>query len=143
MRDGYRQVFGTSPERIELLNRAAAMAFCVFQEVLFRDVELALNKLNDPPKRGRNATLKTLRNEIAALVDSQLAANLDALLTEYGNWCAKIKVRRNKSHAHFDYQSLTDQKVHPLPDINRSEIERALDTLRRFMNAIESPPSEI
>ncbi|WP_407690639.1 AbiU2 domain-containing protein [Rhodocyclus tenuis] len=45
----YVELFGTSPERIELLNRAAPSFFRTFQDSLLDDVLLHLARLTDPP----------------------------------------------------------------------------------------------
>ena len=44
----YCDFYGASPERIDLLNRAAPTFFAILQGVWLNDVQLTLSKLADP-----------------------------------------------------------------------------------------------
>ena len=74
----YRELFGTSPERIELLNRAAGLFFRVLQDSLWEDALLHLCRLTDPPvTRGRhNLTIRALPDLCA---DDGLRAELEGV----------------------------------------------------------------
>ncbi len=58
----YRSLFGTSPERIELLNWAASSFFGLLDGILRHDVVLAIARLTDPPQSAGkdNASLARL-----------------------------------------------------------------------------------
>ena len=62
----YRQLFGTSKERVELLNESAGTFFNVLQDVLLHDVQLSLSKLGDPADTGsrENMTLEALHEDV-------------------------------------------------------------------------------
>jgi AbiU2 len=58
----YMELFGTSPERIELLNNAAPTFFGIVQNIMWEDSMRHIARLTDPPKsvRKENLTIKTL-----------------------------------------------------------------------------------
>src|SRR5471030_2611929 len=58
----YREMFGSTPARIELLNSAAGLFFRIVQDTLWDDTLLHLCRLTDPPQSvGRaNLTVRAL-----------------------------------------------------------------------------------
>ena len=135
----YRQLFGTSPERVELLNESAGAFFYIIQLVLIDNVQLTLSKLADRPTiAGRqNLTLESLLNDISQLGDAILSKELAGKLVNYRQSCEKVIHRRNKQLAHYDLATLMAAKSTPIPGPSRQEIEDALLTLRAFMNALQ------
>lgn len=135
----YRQLFGTSPKRIEMLNEAAGTFFFVIQAVLLDEVQLTLGKLGDPAEQGRNRnmTLASLRDIVMQLGHSNLCRRLDVLLSTFDERCNRIRVRRNKRLAHYDFETLMNARSEPLEGASRQEIEDALASLREFVNEIE------
>ena len=134
----YRQLYGTSPERIELINSASPTFFWMVERVLMNDVQLTLVKLADPAStRGRaNLTLETFVIESEKFQVLKISAGLRASLSEYRACCEKITHRRNKDIAHFDLSIQLGDKATELPGPSRQEIEIALAELRRFMNLV-------
>jgi hypothetical protein len=139
----YRQLFGKSKERVDLLNNCAGEFFFIVQDALLTDVQLSLSRLADRPTTSgqENATIERLSNEIAALNTSQLSTDLTGLLQRYRDRCEKIKQRRHKQIAHADLGALLQQHgstAANLPEPSRQEIEDALEVLRDFMNAVDA-----
>jgi len=136
----FNQLYGESPERIDLLNTTAPTFFAVLQGVLLNDVQLTLSKLADPATtlRRPNLTLETLLHGIENLPEPQLSAQLAPLLAHYRAACEQVKVRRNKDIAHFDFatQIAPAQKVAVLPGPSRQEIDTAIIALREFMATV-------
>ena len=134
----YRQIYGTNPERIELINWAAPTFFFFIERVLMNDVQLTLVKLADPARTcGRdNATLEAL---IVLLeehcADAPIAPLRDSLI-KYCNCCKDIRHRRHKDIAHFDLPIQLGDKAEALPGPSRQEIEDAMKALRQFMNIL-------
>jgi len=60
------------------------------------------------------------------------------LLAQYRTACEKVKARRNKDIAHFDFstQISPERKPEILPGPSRQEIDTALSALREFMKAV-------
>jgi hypothetical protein len=59
----YRQLYGTSPERIELLNRVAPTFFGTIQAVQLDEIQLTLSRLADPVGTGQRRNLGDLRGQ--------------------------------------------------------------------------------
>jgi AbiU2 len=134
----YRQLFGTSPERVEVLNESAGAFFYIIQTVLMNDVELTLSKFADAARTsGRhNLTLESLVKDVSQF-DATLCKELNGMLVDYRRLCQKVIHRRHKQLAHFDLATLMAEKSTPIPGASRQEIEDALRALRMFMNALQ------
>jgi hypothetical protein len=131
----YLQLYGTSPERVDILNRSARTFAYVLQNVLVDDIQLGLAKLGDRAGSGgrTNVTLATLAEKMPD--SGTLTDELCSLLDTYYAACKKVRKRRNKQIAHFDLETMLGSEA-SLPGPSRKEIEQALDALRRFMNCI-------
>jgi AbiU2 len=133
----YCDLYGASPERIGLLNRTAPTFFAMLQGILLNDVQLTLSKLADPAATFKrpNLTLETLLHGVSGLPERQLATKLTPLLANYRAACERVKARRNKDIAHFDFatQISPARKAEILPGPSRQEIDAALTALREFM----------
>jgi hypothetical protein len=136
----YRQLFGKSTERIDLLNRSASFLFNVVQTVLLDDVQLTLCKLGDPAKTmgKKNMTLELMLDQVVAVSDKAFGAVLEANLADFREKCKLFKRRRNKRIAHYDFNTLVKRRASPLPVPSREEIGKALLALQEFMNNIEA-----
>lgn len=135
----YRQLYGTSQERIDVLNRSASTFFNVFQKTLLHDVQLSLSKLGDPAGSGKrkNLTLAALVVELEGIGESSVVSKLLPLVTTFDDACKNLRHRRNKWIAHFDLGTMLQSKVKPLEGPSRAEIETALAALRDVMNCVE------
>ncbi|WP_440223653.1 hypothetical protein ACQQ2N_00230 [Dokdonella sp. MW10] len=136
----YRQLYGTSEARVDVLNQSAGTFARMLQDVLLDDVQLGLAKLGDPastPVRGGRAENLTLKNLLDRVIASGvLASELPPLLRRYEDACASIRDRRNKRIAHADLQINLEAKASLLGP-SREEIEVALKALRDVMNGVE------
>jgi AbiU2 len=135
----YRQLYGTSQEHIDVLNRSASTFFNVLQKSLLNDVQLSISKLGDPAGTGtrRNLTLSALLGELERIGEKSLVGKLSAAILSFDAACTKLRHRRNKWIAHFDLNTMIGSKVAPLEGPSRDEIEAALDALREAMNCVE------
>src|SRR5438270_3135411 len=79
----YVALFGTTPERIDLLNRSAPSFFRVVQDTLWENILLHIARLTDPPQSVGKDNL-TIRR-LPALVHDQIRSKVDVLLES----CAK------------------------------------------------------
>ncbi len=134
----YRQLFGISENRINVLNRVAPTYFGTIQKIQLDEVQLTLSRLSDPAWTGKrqNLTLETLVEGLDALGVPDLASALKGHLEEYRRRCEKIIVRRNKQIAHNDFVTHQESKAQGLHNASREEVEQALDALRVFMRAV-------
>lgn len=135
----YRELYGESKKRIELLNECASTFFYVMQDVLLGEVQVSLSKLTDPADAGKfeNLTLEQLQKRVESHGGQQLSMDLRALLDDLHRKCQPFRTWRNKRLAHLDLTTAMQSTANPLPDISRQMIEEALQVVREYMNSIE------
>ena len=133
----YRQLYGTSDERIDLLNRTAGYFFGVVQQPLYEDVAISLCRLTDPASGfggKENRSLEQLVDQLALLRYERLCELLRSDLSETKGHCEPFRNWRNKRIAHSDLPTALKVSADPLPGLSRDMVETALTTVRRFMN---------
>ncbi|HQN64990.1 MAG TPA: hypothetical protein PLR90_02485 [Methylophilus sp.] len=135
----YRQLFGTSKERVDLLNESAGTVTWILQQLLLHDVQLALSKIGDPAGTGakKNLTLRRLQADLSSAGEAVLTSKLEPLLEQFENSCVSLRDRRNKWIAHSDLATKLAARATPLSGPSRTEIEVALAALRGVMNCVE------
>lgn len=135
----YRQLYGESPRRIDMLNECASAFFYIIQDVLIGDVQVTLSKLTDPATTNRHAnlSLEQLQLQLETNGDPSLASETRPTLDELHNKCRPFRTWRNKQLAHLDLTTSMKSSPDPLPGISRQMIEDALLLLRTYMNKIE------
>lgn len=134
----YRSLFGTSPERIDLLKQTASSFFARQEIILRHDILTRIIRLADDAKtlRKDNASLRKLLNDIKGFISEELQAELENDYVKFKEDTKKIKILRDKKIAHADYLVVL-KYIEPLPSVSRLEIEEALDDIRTLMNKIE------
>jgi hypothetical protein len=135
----YRQMFGTYPSRIELINRTSSNVFVEFQWLTIDYMVMALSKLTDKARMRGNENLsyhylieKVRENGNDELVD-ELQIELEELITA----CNKFRKIRNKRVAHNDLVAALGEEESPLPGVSRADIETALVHAGNLMNKVE------
>ena len=131
----YVTLFGTSPERIDLLNRAAPSTIGTLQDTLWDDVLLHLARLTDPPKSMGKANLSA--RYLASLltgspieVKAQTAADIAVAACEFArDW-------RNRRLAHRDLDLALGHSVLPLAPASRLAVKEALAALEGVLNVV-------
>jgi len=69
----YRQLYGTSEEAVDVLNRSGSNVFFLLQQLLLDDCALRISKLTDPVDQGKVANLSvvlrkySIRDELTPL----------------------------------------------------------------------------
>lgn len=124
------ELFGTKPERIDLMNQAAPSLFRTVQDTLFEAVVLHLARLTDPSKnvlslrRVAKLTAGTpIGKEVANLVQEAVVA------TEFArDW-------RNRKLAHRDLQLALGGRAQTLAPASRADVKAALKAVADVLNA--------
>ncbi len=131
----YRQLFGTSPERIDLLNSAAGFFFRILQDTLWEDTLLHLARLTDSPDVGgkRNLTIRALPE---LCDDPFLRTTVSRFVDEALNAAAFARDWRNRHIGHCDLALALDTNSKPLSPASRAAVSSALTALHRVFNAI-------
>jgi len=131
----YVELFGTSPERIELLNRAAPSMMRTIQDTLWEDVLLHLARLTDPPKSMGKANL-SVRHLAALLASSPINMKADALAATALDACQFARDWRNRKLAHRDLDLALGQSVQQLAPASRAAVKTSLAALQELLNAV-------
>jgi len=131
----YRELFGTSPQRIDLLNSAAGMFFRILQDTLWEDTLLHLARLTDPPGAGakRNLTVRALPD---LFHDTALRSRVETLVDEAVRATAFARDWRNRHIGHRDLALALDMNATPLSPASRADVTAALGALHSVFNDI-------
>lgn len=135
----YRQLYGISKERVELLNECAGFFFYLIQNALMDGAQLILTKLSDPAKTfgKKNMSLELICEIVKELGEDELFSSLNERLLHYRELCSTFKKHRDKRIAHNDFETFVNETSEPLPGISRAMVEEALRELRSFMNQVD------
>lgn len=133
----FDQLYGVSPERVEILNETAATYFRITQDVLLDDILIRIGRITDKPSTGKSENLslgqiiRRLNNEMYP----ELVSRLEVRLEEIQIMSDTIRKYRNKKLAHHDVSVAL--KVESLPDLTFGVIRDTLKSIRDFMNECE------
>jgi len=139
----YCQLYASSEDTVDLLNRSAPSFFNICQGVLIDSVLLGISRITEPAETGKGKTKQlnlTLRR-LAATIDPAdyptLRSDIDKSLVAAEGYFAFAKALRHKLIAHNDL--LVHQKIAapPPPKADRQKIEAALQTIRDIMNLVD------
>jgi hypothetical protein len=136
----HRQLFGTSEERIDLLNDFGPDLFQIIYDSLLNDVLLTMSRLTDPAIsfKKENLSLSRLTNMIEGTEDKEFLTEIRALQAKTDEQCEPFRRLRNRVIAHNDLAAALSHHHDPLPDITRQMIENGLSSIRDYMSAIDT-----
>jgi len=135
----YRQLYGTSKERVDLLNECAGFFFYLIQNALMDGTQLILTKLADRARTfgKKNMSLELICEVVNELGNEELFSSLNESLIRYRELCSIFKKHRDKRITHFDFETFVNETSISLPGVSRSMVEEALKELRYFMNQVD------
>jgi len=133
----YVELFGTNPERIDLLNQAAPSMFRTVQDTLWEDVLLHLARLADPPKSAGRANL-SVRQLANLLANSPVGTKVASLASAALAACEFARDWRNRRLAHRDLELSLGQSVQPIAAASRAAVKAALLALEETLNSVSS-----
>lgn len=131
----YHELFGTSPERVQLVNSAAGLFFRIVQHTLWENILLHLCRMTDPPQSAgkANLTLQVLPDLIA---DLSLKADVKALVMQAFNTTTFARDWRNRLLGHRDLALALDSGAQPLAPASRAQVSAALSAIHAVLNRI-------
>lgn len=133
--DQYCALFGTKPERVDLLNKAAPLFFAVVEDTLWDGILLHLRRLTDPASSCGKANLSIER--LRSLVpDSGFRAEVAALVSAAVASSEFARDWRNRRIAHSDLSLHTAQAPLPLAHASRASVIAALESLTALLKRI-------
>lgn len=136
----YRNLFGHSQERIDLLNQCAGGFFHSIQFAMLQQIELCMVRLLDPVKQGKsnkNMTFQRLIQLTEAVYQESQVIRLREMLERAMDCSSRLRRRRNKAVAHLDVEAIEneDQVILEWPRIE--EVDACLAALADLANAFE------
>jgi hypothetical protein len=131
----YQELYGTSPERINLLNSTAPLFFKIVQDTLFEEVLLSLTRLTDPPKsQGKgNLTIKIIPE---LLTEGSFRETLGLLILKAEQDADFARDWRNRHLAHRDVKIALGEEIKPLSLASRKKVGQAIKALADVLCAI-------
>ncbi len=131
----YRQLYGHSPARVELLNGVAGFLFRVVQAVLWEDLLRHLARVTDSPERVGTASL-TLRRLPMAVPDAALAREVRVLVQAAVSESGFARRWRTRRAARRELALASAVGAELLPDDSRHKVETALAACRAVLDRI-------
>ena len=132
----YVSLFGSKPERITILNKAASNFFRLVQDVFWDDIILHIARLTDPPATGKNANLTILA--LPSIAPEQIKHKLEDLAAALVLKVEFCREWRNKLVAHKDLSVALSGTANQIQGGSRDQINAILDSLAEIMNVIAS-----
>jgi hypothetical protein len=130
----FTYLFGSHPNRTELLNKAAPVFFRAVQVALFEATVLRIARLTDPPKSVGKSNLTV--QQLPDLADTSLAGELTRLVEEAKEAAGFCRDWRNRSIAHRDLQLALSKDAEPLPDATIEKVKKAILALGAILDSL-------
>lgn len=130
----YVELFGTSPERIDLLNKSSPSFFRIVQDSLWENILLHIACLTDPPRSAGKDNLSVQR--LPPLVDAKTAETLASQIAIAKGKTEFCRDWRNRRIAHRDLNLALGEKAEPLKPASRESVRGALDSLADVLNSV-------
>jgi hypothetical protein len=133
----YVILFGTKPERIDILNNAAPSFFHMIQERFWDVILLNISRFTDPPKSAGRCNL-TITSLPSLIFDTELKAKVHDLVMIAKEKASFCREWRNRRIAHNDLALALNESAEPLAEASRLLVSEALSALTNVMGEIES-----
>jgi len=131
----YVELFGTSPDRIALLNDTAPNSFRTVQDSLREDVFLNIARLTDSPKTAGKEKFSFKRLPIM-FADTELRNEVEEKLAVLEMATDFSRDWRNRKLAHGDLALALSRVTAPLAPASRAHVNEALHAMGQVLNTI-------
>jgi hypothetical protein len=133
----HRDLYASTPERIDLLNQSASSFFAIVQHLTIDDIIMRISRLLDPAKTSGqdNLTLDRLLKGLDPKPTPAVEARLADIRAKLTDAWSNPKLHRHKRLAHNDLRTMT--KVAPLPQLTLGDIDTTLGLLREFLDEVQ------
>lgn len=133
----FLQLYGSSSERVDLLNRTCPSFFMVVQFALLDSVLLGIGRMTDSARTcGRdNLTFSGLGPLIPSAWPTVLTTDLRDRIQQLEAQRDAIRLVRHRRLAHLDLRVALSLET--LPPVERSTIENVLRSMREILNLIQ------
>lgn len=133
----YLVLFGTKPSRIEILNKAAPAFFRMVQDLLWEETLLHIARLTDPPASGAGKSNLTIQSFPSLVTDAQLRGTIQSLIDKVLTRSEFCRDWRNRRIAHRDLALALDERVEPLKNGSRKQVDELLNIIADVMDTIQ------
>jgi hypothetical protein len=133
----YLILFGTDPERVELLNDTAPAFFRLVQDLLWNETILHIARITDPCETVKGKSNLTIQILPKLLTDDSLRNGVQALVNKALTQSEFCRDWRNKHIAHSDLRLALGQPAAPLKNGSRKQVNDILQTLAETMNLMQ------
>lgn len=128
-------LYGTKPQRIDLVNRAAGFFFRVVQDAIAHDVLLGLTRLTDPSEQFGHSNLTILA--LPALIsDDTLRGKTEGLIAKALEATDFARDWRNRKLAHNDLDLGLGNSARPLQAASVNKVNDALSEVWRVIQVV-------
>ena len=128
----YVELFGSTPERVDILNKAAGSFFFIVQNALWRDYLLHICRLTDAAKTTGKANLSI--RCLPDLVDLEKAPRTKELVQIAVDRSEFARDWRNRRLSHYDLQVALGRAAEPLAPASREHVQEAITALGELVN---------
>lgn len=128
----YVELFGSTPERVDILNKAAGSFFFIVQNALWRDSLLHICRLTDAAKTTGKANLSI--RCLPDLVDLEKAPRTKELVQMAVDRSEFARDWRNRRLSHYDLQVALGRAAEPLAPASREHVREAITALGEQVN---------
>lgn len=130
----YVTLFGTSENRIELLNQTASDFFGLVESAMWERIILSVTRLLDSPKRTKQQrlTLVALPDLVEPTIRQAVSTHLERVKTN----AVFCRDWRNRLLAHRDLEFALGESAKPLTLGSRAQIDELLSAIGDMLNVI-------
>jgi hypothetical protein len=128
----YVELFGSTPERVDILNKSAGSFFFIVQNALWRDTLLHICRLTDAAKTTGKANLSI--RCLPDLVDLEKAPRTKQLVQMAVGRSGFARDWRNRRLSHYDLQVALGRAAEPLAPASREHVREAIAALGELVN---------
>jgi hypothetical protein len=129
----YVELYGTNPERIDLLNEASPFFFMIIEDSLWESIILHITRITDPANSFGKENLSIRR--LITLVDKEIEEKIKHQIDEAILKSEFCRDWRNRFLAHKDLQ-LALKKAKPLKPASRAKVKEALVSIEKVLSII-------
>lgn len=133
----YVILYGTNPQRVNLLNATAPAFFRTAQDCVWEDTLLHLARLTDSASTAGKENL-SFRRVPSLVPDPDHHAQLKALVKKAIDATAFARDWRNRRLAHRDLMLALDRPTEPLAAASRAHVNDALSVLGEILNFLSN-----
>jgi hypothetical protein len=131
----YVEMFGTTAERVQIINESGGAYFHMVQRTTWEAVLLGICRLTDKPKTGKYENLTVCA--LGPLCPTPSLQEAVRGLADHAAFVADFaRDWRKKKIAHLDLSHAINKMVPPLPLVERQRIHEAINAIHAVLNCI-------